>query len=385
LLSTLLHARHGSNLAVEVRSRPQHIPGLDGLRAVSIMIVLVGHFLLERSSYSTIGVYIFFVISGFLITTLMYAERDRFGTLDVKRFYLRRLLRLYPVLIAFLAVVYCVALSTGRAYPLAEASSVLFYCANYLMSWQEMTGRETQLPIAVLWSLSVEEHFYLLMPAFFLLTQGRKMVGFAIALCIAPIVIRIFYLSIWPWIGYTTVLYQNSELRMDSIAYGVLLAALYHGKKSLGLLQALGSTVAVCLGAVLLVASFEMPQSFYKFVARDTLRTVALVPLVCNVLFSAQLPWLKHFLNLKLVAWVGVLSYSLYVWHGAQQYFFTALGLADGSLWSGWCKLVGTFCCAIASYYLVEKPFLRFKTHFNPASTRTDVELMELASARRSA
>lgn len=352
--------------AQERRSRFKHIAGLDGLRAVSILIVLVGHFLIDETSYATIGVYIFFVISGYLITTLMYAEQERFGRVSVKRFYARRLLRLYPVLIVFLLALLCVALASGRLYPALEASSVLLYFTNYLTSWHDLTNQETQLPIGPLWSLSVEEHFYLLMPAFFVITRGRHMIAFAIAACIMPILLRFTYLSIWPWLGFSDALYQDSELRIDSIAYGVLLAALHHEDRSGRLLQALGSAAAVCIGLVLLVISFRMDQSFLKFVTRDTLRAVAVTPLVCNILFSPSMPWLKQVLNLKLVAWIGVLSYSLYVWHCAQEYFFTAAGVSIESEALGWLEMAGTFCCATASYYLVEKPFLQLKTHFSP-------------------
>jgi peptidoglycan/LPS O-acetylase OafA/YrhL len=351
----------------QVHSRFGHIPGLDGLRALSIMIVMVGHFLLGKAAaLSTIGVYIFFVISGYLITRLMLAEQEKFGSVDMARFYARRFLRLYPVIIVFLIVIVGVAFLAHRPRPPIEVASILFYFANYLTSWQEIQGSTFQLPIGILWSLSVEEHFYLLMPIFFVAMRGRHMVPFAIAMCIIPVVLRVTELQIWPWLADTSVLYRNSDVRFDSIAYGVLLAGISNMREPLKMLRRLGSPWMVVLGGVFLIVSFVMPDGMTKAIVRDTFRSWAAVPIVCSVLFSDKLGWTKHILELPLIAWVGTLSYSLYVWHGAQEYFLTAAGVPDTSFGFGWMRLAGAFACAITSFYLIERPALRFKDRLRP-------------------
>lgn len=355
---------------LHIRPAFGHLPGLDGLRALSIMIVMVGHFLLGRAAaLSTIGVYIFFVISGYLITRLMFAEQARFGAVDVGRFYARRFLRLYPVLIVFLLAIVATAIAAERPRPLIEVASVLFYFSNYLTSWQEARGGTFSLPIGVLWSLSVEEHFYILMPLFFLLTKGRHIIAFAAVMCVLSVVLRIVEIGIWPWMAdldrYST-LYRNSEVRFDSIAYGVLLAGISQTRDPMRVLRPLGSLPAVAVGCGLLVISFVMPDGVAKAVLRDTMRSWFAVAVVCNVLFSDSMQWAKRLLENRFVVWIGLLSYSLYIWHGAQEYFLTALGVPTTARGFGWLEMAGAFGCAVASYYLVEKPFLRLKGHFVP-------------------
>lgn len=354
----------------QVSARFGHVPGLDGLRAMSIMIVMIGHFLLGKAAaLSTIGVYIFFVISGYLITRLMLAEQARFGRIDIPRFYARRFLRLYPVIITFLIVIVGVACLADRPRPLIEVMSVLFYFANYLTSWQEIHGATFQLPIGILWSLSVEEHFYLLMPIFFVITRGRHMIPFAIAMCIIPLALRGIEVHLWPWMAdlktYST-LYRNSDVRFDSIAYGVLLAGIGNTREPMKILKPLGSPWMVALGCLCLLISFAMPDGVFKAIVRDTLRSWFAVPLVCSVLFSDGLVWVKRILEWKPIVWVGLLSYSLYVWHGAQEYFWTAAGFSKAMHGFGFLELAGAFACAITSYYLIEQPFLRFKRHLKP-------------------
>ena len=138
------------------------IPSLDGLRAVSILIVLVSH-----AGYGTIvpgglGVTIFFFLSGYLITTLMLAEHERTGELDVVRFYARRVFRLMPPLIVTLAIVYGLTFAglVPGGITLAGLASQLLYFANYYQIFFD-PGNTIPGGTEVLWSLAVEEHYYI--------------------------------------------------------------------------------------------------------------------------------------------------------------------------------------------------------------------------------
>ena len=142
-----------------------YLAGLDGLRAISITLVIVGHLGFGSFVPGGLGVTIFFFISGFLITRLLFAERERNGRLDLWRFYARRSLRLLPemaVLLAMLAFVIGPAL--GQSVLPMQAVAALTYWTNYYV----ISGADACAHCAVtghLWSLAVEEHFYLLMPA----------------------------------------------------------------------------------------------------------------------------------------------------------------------------------------------------------------------------
>src|SRR4051794_30297139 len=107
------------------------IPSLDGLRAISILLVMSAHFIDVRLFPGGLGVYVFFVISGFLITRLLIVEHNDIGTISLPLFYLRRIVRLYPVIIAFSACVIGMHLMLGRPYSLIEPAAGLGYSANY--------------------------------------------------------------------------------------------------------------------------------------------------------------------------------------------------------------------------------------------------------------
>ena len=273
------------------------------------------------------------------------------------------------MIICYLIVIVAVAFVADQPRPAIEVLSVLFYFANYLVSWQEVHGATFQLPIGMLWSLSVEEHFYLLMPLFFVLARGKHMIRFGIAMCIIPVLLRIVEIQIWPWLAdlHTySVIYRNSDTRVDAIAYGVLLAGIGNLRDPMRILKQLGAPWLLAVGFALLVISFAMPDSIFKAIMRDTFRSWFAVALVCNILFSDTLAWAKRLLEWKPQVWSGLLSYSLYVRPVAQEYFLTAAGFSPDAKGFGVLRLATSFACAIASYYLVEQPFLRFKRHLKP-------------------
>ncbi|MDD3371513.1 MAG: acyltransferase, partial [Alphaproteobacteria bacterium] len=158
----------------QIPAAPGRIPGLDGLRALSIMIVILGHlFLPQTGGVAALGVYIFFAISGFLITRLLFLEQKQAGDVSAKNFYIRRLLRLYPVLLVYLAFLCVLALVRGEFIDTTEIFSVLLYFINYLSSFRILQGEHLNMQVGVLWSLAIEEHFYLLVPMFFIAFKGR--------------------------------------------------------------------------------------------------------------------------------------------------------------------------------------------------------------------
>ena len=151
------------------------IPSLDGIRAVSIVIVFFAHARVMPFLPGGFGVTIFFFLSGFLITTLFYREADKFGKIDLRNFYIRRLLRLSPPLFITLALVYgLVALGAFEGVIRSDAivSQVLYFYNYYSILSPDPT--EGALGLNVLWSLSVEEHFYLIFPFLFLYIMKNR-------------------------------------------------------------------------------------------------------------------------------------------------------------------------------------------------------------------
>jgi peptidoglycan/LPS O-acetylase OafA/YrhL len=341
-----------------------HIQGLNGLRCLSIMIVIVGHFFLgEFSGISSLGVYIFFVISGFLITRLLLAEAKETGEIKVGAFYYRRLLRLFPVLIVYMIVIVLFARTNEIPTPLVEIASVFLYFVNYLKSYYELAGTQHVLPIGILWSLSVEEHFYLIAPLFiaFVRASPGKVLAFAIAMIVLPLAIRIGYMLHWPEWSNTNRIYMASETRFDSIAYGVFLAAICEFRPEGRLRRAISSPQAMMAGIALLVLSTLIRDDFFRDTFRYSMRSIGALLIVAPIVFSPKLGWFQAIANSPPADWVGRLSYSLYIWHGAAWFFLSNVGMTKTVLTS-FTELGITFLLAIASYYLIEMPVLRWRS-----------------------
>ncbi|MDR3375584.1 MAG: acyltransferase [Ancalomicrobiaceae bacterium] len=351
----------------EAASSGGRIPGLDGLRALSIMIVMCGHFLVPGfGGFAAFGVYIFFAISGFLITRLLYAELKARGSISIRNFYLRRILRLYPVLIVYLITLLAVDAWTGEQPSYLEVSSVLFYFVNYLSTFKAMHGDQLTMQVGVLWSLSIEEHFYLMAPVFLALVKGRlrPMLWFVGLACTLPLVLRCIYVIEWPEIIGRLVTYVNSETRFDSIAFGVLLAILAESDWGRRVIAVLSTRTAFVFGVAMIAISMAIPDAVFKETLRFSTLSFATIPLICGTVFGEKLGMVQWVANSRPVVWVGKLSYSLYVWHGCVIYFMTLAGLTTVGLAAGFGKLAIVFVLASLSYTLVEQPFLRLKHIF---------------------
>jgi peptidoglycan/LPS O-acetylase OafA/YrhL len=250
-------------------SLPQRgqIPSLDGIRAVSILIVFASHAGVSAAIPGGFGVTVFFFLSGYLITTLLQREHDRTGGVDLGAFYIRRVLRLAPPILLTLAVgalLVWLGVFAGEVEGWTLASQVFFYY-NYFTQFgqvHEIAGT------GILWSLSVEEHFYLLWPALFLgIARGRLGLRFVLALLVLSLV--------WRWVRFSLLghdewfIYQSSDTRLDSLLYGCLLALMQaRGLAGRWFVQS-AARYAVMLGALgLILVSFVVRDPVF----RSTLR-----------------------------------------------------------------------------------------------------------------
>lgn len=359
----------------EWTARPgQVIPSLDGARAVSVVIVLLGHLVLPARlvGVSALGLDIFFLISGFLITRLFFAEAKETGDVNLGLFYLRRLLRLYPVLVAYMGLVLVVLTIRGAPLDILQITSVFFYFLNYLMAHQEFNGISSSFPNGVLWSLSVEEHFYLFAPLAFVLLRGRPgaMIRFAIGVCLASLILRYVYVTVWPGIEKTLWIYRHSETRADSIAFGMLLASLCETQWGRNLIARLITRTGVVFAALVLLGSYAIRDPYFQNTLRFTIQGLALMPLLAAVVFGQPFRFANQLLNASPVRWVGRLSYSLYIWHGGVMFLFgwwlvTLTPAAEIPA-----HIALTFALAIVSYYVIEKPALRLRKYLHGSASQ---------------
>ena len=292
------------------------IPSLDGIRALSVALVFFSHNGLGNIVPGGLGVTIFFVLSGFLITTLMREEYAERGDVSFRAFYLRRLLRLTPPLfiVTALAVALSLGTSLGDPFSAGGLASVLFYFSNY---FQMAHGIHLQPPgLGVTWSLAVEEHYYLLYPplALALLRFGRR--GFA-ALTLAVLCVMILAWRCWLVLHGAPEdhLNMSTDTRVDAILVGCLLAMIRNPwldpvpaanpKADLGF-------AALCL--TLLVASLVWRSEFFRLTLRYTVQSAAIAGLLYLAVARArQAPY--RWLNTRPMVYVGAVSYTIYLAH----------------------------------------------------------------------
>ena len=331
------------------------IPSLDGLRALSILLVLFGHavgtrgFPVTRTDYglATAGVDTFFIISGFLITKLLLEELNSRGRISLRGFYRRRVLRIFPAFYAYWLVT-VVLVAAGL---LAIQGKYLVYAATYLIDY--VPSRPWHL--GHLWSLAVEEQFYLLWPlTLFLLGRRRAfwVVGLIILLA-PPIRIAQFYLVPWDRAGISGEIHNIG----DCIASGCLLAGLRDWLWLHERYRRLVSSWQFWAAPVLIVLTLIVGvHPRVKWLIGIPIFNLAVVLCIDRWTRFPKADPVGAFLNWRPIAFIGVLSYSLYLW---QQPFMNR----DGHFaWNGfpW-NIALAFLTALASYTLIEKPFLALR------------------------
>jgi peptidoglycan/LPS O-acetylase OafA/YrhL len=355
------------------------IPSLNGWRAVAITLVMLDHakftvgFPISRLtnagwtffSQGNLGVRIFFVLSGFLITHLLLLEGEKTGAISLKNFFLRRCLRILPVYLVYLGVLAGLVLFNVYSGEIASSwIGALTFTRNMVGPVGSYTGH--------FWSLAVEEQFYLLWP-FCLSTlllwrrTGMAMKLFLVPLCLCPALRFAEFNVDANGEFYGRVLGDNSILiYADSLAMGCLGAFLIR-RLSLRLSRTTGSMIIVTAVAIIILGAFwdNLTGNSGKM-ATALIPTVQAGAILVAILASTQNEetLVYRFLNWAPVNELGVLSYSLYIWHVLFLCNYAGHSLRavlyDWRTW--WLAALAT---AALSYFCVERPILKWKKKFS--------------------
>jgi len=300
--------------------RLEVIPSLDGLRAISVLIVVLGHSGLEALVPGGLGVTIFFFLSGYLITTLMLTEHGRTGGINILNFYTRRVFRLMPPLLVSLAIAYGLTyarLLSGSITGTGLAAQLLYFANYYGLFFDP--GNTIPDGTGILWSLAVEEHFYILYPLLMTLMLGSALrprtIGGLLGIgCLVVLAWRIHLVQSPDFVPERT--YYASDTRIDSIIYGCILALVMKAEQQPYRLSTMSQfqwvVLAGAAGALLLTLLYRDPT--FRETIRYSIQGLALMPLFyfavrfsCNRLFrKLNLPW---------AATLGTYSYAIYLIH----------------------------------------------------------------------
>jgi len=346
-----------------------HIPSLDGLRTFSFAIVFIAHVGLGDRVPGGFGVTVFFFLSGFLITTLMRLEHSEKGHVSLRNFYIRRVLRILPPFYLVLATATALTLS-GVLPGQIEARAVLAQALHYANYWIVAHGGAGVAPgTGVFWSLAVEEHFYLLFPLLYLSLQRLRASRFQqalalLSLCGAILIWRCILVFVLHSSEDRT--YVASDARFDSILFGCILAVygnpvLDGTRKS----DTFWKYVLLPLALIALLLSFVIRTPSFRETFRYSLQGLALVPVfVCAVRFPEWGP--MRVLNYRPIAFLGVLSYSLYLVHHVVSVAVTVhLGQTLGPVLSALVTLTISLVLAWLIHIGIEKPCARLRKRFS--------------------
>lgn len=306
--------------AIQAAVTAPRMGGLDFLRAVAVSFVMWGHATEDRVSsvacLSGLGVKIFFVLSGFLITRLLLDEHAAQGRIDFLGFYRRRVARLMPGFYLFLAAGLAVLWLRHHPIPWMPILSSIFYVTNY---YQAFTEAQTNL-VAHCWSLAVEEQFYLLWPMALVLLL-RRHVNLARALLFTVLAV-----CCWRWILVdvfdTSVyyLYRSLETRADQLLVGCLMAVLVRMPQWRDVLSRVvrvpGLGVALMAGLYFCAAWDGRTKAFDYGVAFAIEPPMIALLILMTVLVSNQRGWLAAIVNNRFLIHVGKISYGMYLFHG---------------------------------------------------------------------
>jgi len=312
------------------------IPSLDGMRAISISLVVIGHWAELRyhsdiaGAFANLGVRIFFIISGFLITTLLLKEHAKSSTIGLREFYVRRAYRILPASLAFMVVTFVIFWPQLRWYHMATA---VLYLANFDYTHPWYLGH--------LWSLSVEEQFYLLWPGVL-----KKWYRHRAAILVGVVAFAPVYRVACHFLRLHGKADETFPAVADMLAIGCLLAVFAKLMPKIH-----------CAWAALMILPIAMVPVYMGILHFHV--TPALLLVLWPVMHLSIAGVLWHvvqrpywFLNVGPVVWLGKISYSLYLW---QQLFVFG---QHGRPWYGVIFAVGL---ASASHYFVEQPMLRMR------------------------
>ncbi|WP_066881902.1 acyltransferase family protein [Dechloromonas denitrificans] len=360
------------------------IKGFDGIRGLAVIAVVLTHLgvfgaLLELKLFPPAlmpmihggtGVQAFFVLSGFLITTLLINEFNNTGCISIRHFILRRTLRIFPLYILFLIVVSLLHI----AAPNITSWDSLFYA--YIYSYNFIpTGIYTSL-IGHTWSLAVEEHFYLVWPTVFLLLFGRyrlALLGLVLTFIVSAPLLQLYLVRTGLAAGYFVE--RWSFIAGYAIAIGCLSALLIGSPRTARTARGLAAQPACLALATLLYANslyLTGDSWFLQNIGGNFLRTIG-IALGLAWLYFNQDSRLTRGLEFPPLKYIGLISYGIYMYQGL--FLDTGPDRIPGQTWppDPGVGLVLLVLVAPLSYQYFEKPFLRLKNRYSPSKTEANL------------
>jgi peptidoglycan/LPS O-acetylase OafA/YrhL len=339
-----------------------NIPSLDGIRAVSILLVIVSHCGLGEVVPGGLGVTIFFFLSGYLITTLLRLEFAKTRTVNLKNFYIRRCLRILPPCYIVLIGALGLAIAAGEEVGWLGVLSNVAYFTNYYGCFG---GTEGIPGLNVLWSLAVEEHFYLVFPMIYLsisaMTRRRQGTILA-AICVAVLAWRCVLVFYYHCSGERT--YAATDTRLDSILWGCLFAIVSNPSLGDPLAGRMATWPMGTLALAVLGFSLIFRAPWFRETFRYTIQGLALMPLFALAIRKGVGAPLG-FLNWYGMRLLGVYSYTIYLTHFVVLHYLSPSSSPRTFPLTFLVALTSSFLLAATMYQLVDRPAAEVRKRYS--------------------
>lgn len=348
----------------------RYITGLDGIRAIAVIMVLAYHLKLALFKSGFLGVTVLFVLSGYLITGILISEVEEEGTIDLKNFWLRRIRRLVPAVMSMAVVIIFVSAVVNRVIFTKGCKDFLASVLGFNNWWQifnkvsyfEAAGVPS--PFTHCWSLAIETQFYLIYPLILLVVyklaksrgdgrakRGLLFAGVTLLLALISVILMIVLFD--PQQDASRI-YYGTDTRAFSLLFGALLAILWEYRM---VPRRLSASVNMVLGSVSFAVLFVMTiaingSSNFWYRGGQFVGTILTVLVIYAV--SGRKTWLSTFLSHPVLKWIGDRSYSIYLWH-----YPIILLISKGIKASWWITLIEIVLSVVLaelSYRFIETP-----------------------------
>lgn len=349
-------------------SEKRYMPGLDGLRTLAVFAVIIYHLNVKWAPGGLLGVSIFFVLSGYLITDLLTAEWSRKGTIDLKGFWVRRIRRLLPAMVVMMAaVVTWVTLFSPTFMPSlkGDAISSLLYINNWYLIFHQVSYFDKfgpSSPLGHLWSLAVEEQFYLLWPLLLIIglrlapRRGKMFIMILGAMTISALAMLLLY---QPGSDPSRV-YYGTDTRAFSLLMGAALSIVWPSRKLSNQVTRLSRNTLDGIGAFCLIIILIMigtTGEYDSFLYPWGFLLLSLVTAAAIAVIAHPASLTGRILGYKPMKWLGARSYGIYLWHYPVIVLTSPLGGEDGShVFRSIIQIAASLILASLSYKFIEEP-----------------------------
>ena len=366
-------------------NKSKYLPSIDSLRALAVLAVIIYHVDVNYLPGGFLGVDLFFVLSGYLISSLIIKEFRKTGTVNLYNFYIRRARRLLPAVYFMITVGLVVMVLFNEVLLRKSHLDAIFgyiYSSNWWYIFHKLDYFDSfgaQSPFKHLWSLAIEEQFYMIFPLLFLLVNGKKkskdgtyklnknFLYVVLGLILVSLIAHILLFDI----NNISRIYFGTDTRAFSLLVGVVGAILYpmerlHDKVTLQ--QNMIYSVVSLASIATLITVMIYTSEYNTWLYRGGFLLVAILGLIVIISSGKQHTLMSKLLSFKLVVFIGKISYSLYLWHFPVLVLTTPVSeIGNPNIIFVVLRVILTFILATASYVFVETPIrkLGFKNYIN--------------------